>query len=79
VLLMVIDSLRPRKRDTTLSLVLIREKGEKAVGLVKMSGRLSLVEMKRTTRVLEATLSRTKWKSISMCLVRAWNAGLVDK
>jgi hypothetical protein len=49
------------------------------VGLVKMSARLSLLEMKRMTRVLEVTLSRTKWKSISMCLVRAWNAGLVDK
>jgi hypothetical protein len=79
---MVIGSLHPRKRDTwhaMLSLVRIREKGEKAVGLVKMFARLSLLEMKRMTRVLEATLSRTKWKSISMCLVRAWNAGLVDK
>jgi hypothetical protein len=46
---------------------------------MKMSTRLSLLEMKRTTRVLEATLSRTKWKSISMCLVWAWNVGLVDK
>jgi hypothetical protein len=79
---MVIGSLRPRKRDTwhtTLSVVRIREKGEKAVDLMKMSARLSLLEMKRTTRVLEATLSQTKRKSISMCLVRAWNAGLVDK
>lgn len=26
-----------------------------------------------------ATLSRTKWKSISRCLVLAWNTGFVDK
>jgi hypothetical protein len=78
----VIGSLRLCKRDAwhmTLSLVHIREKREKVVGLVKMSARLSLLEMKWTARVLEATLSWTKWKSISMCLVRAWNAGLVDK
>jgi hypothetical protein len=79
---MVIGSLRPRKRDTwhtTLSLAHIREKGEKAVDLMKMYARLSLLEMKRMTRVLEATLLQTKRKLISMCFVQAWNAGLVDK
>ena len=62
-----------------LSLVFMREKGEKDVGLVKMSARLSLLEMKCTTRVLEATLSRTKYKSISMCLVQAWKTGLAER
>jgi hypothetical protein len=40
-------------------------------GFVKMSAFLSLVEMKQTTRFLDATLSQTKWKLISMCLVQA--------
>jgi hypothetical protein len=31
------------------------------------------------SRVLDATISRTKWKSISSCLVRAWKTGLEDK
>jgi len=75
-------SLWPRKQDignTTLSLVGMREKYGEEVGLVKMSAMLSLLEMKRTSKVLEATLSRTKWKSILMCLVRAWKAGLADR
>jgi hypothetical protein len=46
--------------DTTLSLVRMREKYDGTVGLVKMSARLSLLEMNRTVKVLEATLSRTK-------------------
>ena len=29
--------------------------------------------------VREATMSRTKWKSISTCLVQAWKTGLEDK
>jgi hypothetical protein len=48
-------SIRPRKRDggdTMLSL--------EAVGLVKMSARLSLLEMNRKAKVLEETLSRMK-------------------
>jgi hypothetical protein len=55
--------LRPLKRDkwqTMLSLVRMREKGEDAMGLVKISAKLSLLEMKRTANVLAATLSRTK-------------------
>ena len=32
--------------------------------------------MNLTSRAPEATRSRTKWKSISMCFVRAWKTGL---
>jgi len=55
--------IRPRKqnvRETTLSLVRMREKNGEEVGLVRMSARLSYMEMKQTIMVLEATLSRTK-------------------
>jgi hypothetical protein len=46
--------IRPLKRnvrETTLSLVHIREKYGEEVGLVRTSARLSLLEMKRTTKV----------------------------
>lgn len=42
-------------------------------GLVKLSANWSRDEMNRTSNCLRATCSRTKWKSISICLVRAWN------
>ncbi len=62
-LVSVDGSLHSRKHDignTTLSLVSMRAKYVEAVGLVRILARLSLLEMKRTTKVLEATLSRTK-------------------
>jgi hypothetical protein len=81
-LVSVDGSLRLRKRDignTTLSLVCMRAKYGEAVDLVRISARLSLLEMKRTAKVLEATLSRTKWKSILMCLVRAWKVEFAER
>ena len=78
---MVIGSLRPRKRDTwhtMLSLVRIREKEGKDVGLVKMSARLSLLEMNRTTSV-GGNFITNKMEVDFNVLVRAWKAGFVDK
>lgn len=45
-------------------------------GLVKMSASWYLLEMNWIRRIFLATISRTKWKSISTCLVRAWKTGL---
>lgn len=56
-------SLHSRKRDigdTILSFVRMREKYGEVVGFVKMSARLSMLEMNRTSKFLEATLSQTK-------------------
>lgn len=53
-------SLHNRKQDkwhVTLSLVHLREKCDDAVGLVKMSAKLSLLEMNWIARVLEATMT----------------------
>jgi len=48
-------------------------------GLVKPSAIWSVVLMNLMSRRFAATCSRTKWKSISICLVRAWNTGLADR
>lgn len=47
--------------------------------LVNISATWSLEDINWTWSSLRATLSRTKWKSISTCFVRAWNTGLADK
>ena len=47
--------------------------------LVKPSANWSPVETNRTSSNFCATLSLTKWKSISMCLVLAWNTGLAER
>lgn len=48
------------------------------MGFVRTSASWSWVEMKETVKALVATLSRTKWKSISTFLVQVWNTGLAD-
>ena len=73
---------RPRKLNgmgRTLSLDRRRENREEDMGFVRRSASWSWVETKRTSRVLAATMSRTKWKSISMCLVLAWKIGFEER
>jgi hypothetical protein len=48
------------------------------MGLVKTSAIWSWLEIKQTLRAFEATFARTKLKSISTCLVRAWKTGLAE-
>jgi hypothetical protein len=66
-------------RCTRFRLVQKRSKSWPVVGFVKMSASWSLEEMNRTSSPTNATFSRTKWKSISICFVRAWNTGLAVK
>jgi hypothetical protein len=49
------------------------------MGLVNKSTSWSVLEINQTWSALLATISRTKLKSISMCLVRAWKTGFEDK
>lgn len=47
--------------------------------LAKMSASWSSVEMNWSWRAFLATWSRTQWKSISTCLVRAWKTGFAER
>lgn len=49
---------------------------EDEIGLVSKSASWSLPYMKATRRDLFCSLFLTKWKSISMCFLLAWNTGL---
>ena len=48
-------------------------------GFVNISATWSLEDMNLIWSCFWATLSLTKWKSTSICLVRAWKTGLADK
>ena len=61
---------------TTFRLVLKRSSICLVAGLVNTSANWSSVEINLTSSSQAATRSLTKWKSISMCLVRAWKTGL---
>ena len=71
--------LKPNGTDRTLSLDRRRANREEEIGFVNTSASWSVLEIKRTLSCLAATISRTKWKSISMCFVLAWKTGLEDR
>jgi hypothetical protein len=62
-----------------LSLLLSKLNLEDESGLVKMSTSWSLLDGNLINRDLLATMSRTKWKTISTCFVRAWKTGFEEK
>jgi hypothetical protein len=73
---------RPLKLNvgaTTLSLSRRVENGRSDNGFVRMLATWSFPEINRTKSVLDATISRTKWKSILTCLVRARKIGFADR
>lgn len=71
--------LKRKVRGTTLSLSRREANLVEDKGFTKMSATLLRLEINRMSRVLLATMSWTKWKSISTCFVRAWNTGFDDK
>ena len=48
-------------------------------GFVRRSASWSRLDRKLTVNLFLETRSLTKWKSISMCFVHAWNTGLEDR
>ena len=73
---------RPRKLNgmgRMLSLDRRRENREEDIGFVSRSASWSWVEIKCTSSVLATTMSLTKWKSISTCLVLAWKTRLEER
>jgi hypothetical protein len=63
----------------TFSLVRMTKKCYDIIDLEDMSTKLSLLEMNQIAIILEVTVSRTKRKSILMCLVHARDDGFAIK
>jgi hypothetical protein len=79
---LIISSTRPRNlngRLRTLRLEHIRLNRAAESGFVRRSASWSRLDKKLTVNFFLETRSLTKWKSILMCFVRAWNTGLKDR
>jgi hypothetical protein len=79
---LIISSTRPRNlkgRSRTLRLKHERLNHVAESGLVRRSASWSWLDSKLTVNFFWAIRSLTKWKSILMCFVRAWNTGLEDR
>ena len=79
---LIISSTRPRNLDgRSRTWRLEHKKLNRAVesGLVRRSASWSRVDRNLTSNFFLKTRSLTKWKSISMCFVRAWNTRFEDK
>ena len=78
----IVPSTRPRNlngRLRTLRLEHKRMNRATESGFVRRSASWSRLDTKLTFNFFWETRSLTKWKSISMCFVRAWNTGLEDR
>jgi hypothetical protein len=78
---LIISSTRPCNLNGRLRTLRLEHKRLNRVaesGLVRRSARWSRLDKKLTVNFFLETRSLTKWKSISMCFVRAWNTGLED-
>ena len=59
-----------------MSLKINQWKWDETRGFVTSSANWSFSEINQTSKALVAILSRTKWKSVETCLMRAWKIGL---
>ena len=63
----------------TLRLDQRRANLDKDNGFVKILASWSWLDQKRIISEPSTTISRTKWKSISTCLVQAWKIGFIER
>jgi hypothetical protein len=79
---LIISSTRPRNLNGRLRTLRLEHRRLNRAGdscFVRRLASWSRLDKKLTDNFFLETRSLTKWKSISMCFVRAWNTGLEER